>query len=286
MNSEENILLAFYGDDLTGSTDALEFICRAGARAILFLDVPGEAQLRSFPGLQAYGIAGLTRSLPAGEMEKHLFPAFRFMQSSGAKHVHYKVCSTFDSSPQIGSIGKAIDCGATVFQNLLIPVIGGMPALGRYCVFGNLFARMGTGGNGKIYRLDRHPSMSMHPVTPAHESDLRIHLGSQTDKKIGLVDIMDMKKDTRHWMDHLQNEEVVLVDALEEEQLSLTGQWLNTMAGEGRSLFSVGSSVIELALGKYWQQNGMLMERKNWQKMETAGPLLVISGSCSPVTAA
>jgi 3-oxoisoapionate kinase len=84
----------------------------------------------------------------------------------------------------VGSIGKAIDCGATVFQNKLIPVIGGMPALGRYCLFGNLFARMGIGSNGKIYRLDRHPSMSKHPVTPADESDLRLHLGKQTEKKI------------------------------------------------------------------------------------------------------
>ena len=37
-NLEQNkkILLAFYGDDFTGSTDALEFISKAGAKAILF----------------------------------------------------------------------------------------------------------------------------------------------------------------------------------------------------------------------------------------------------------
>ena len=108
-------MLAFYGDDLTGSTDALEFISRAGAKAVLFLNPPTQEQLNLFQGLQAYGVAGLTRSLPPEEMETLLIPAFRRMKESGAKHVHYKICSTFDSSPGIGSIGTAIDCGAAVF---------------------------------------------------------------------------------------------------------------------------------------------------------------------------
>ena len=51
MKKEQNILLAFYGDDLTGSTDALEFISRAGAKAVLFLEQPTQEQLNSFPGL-------------------------------------------------------------------------------------------------------------------------------------------------------------------------------------------------------------------------------------------
>jgi 3-oxoisoapionate kinase len=166
MNTEQNILLAFYGDDLTGSTDALEFICRTGAKAVLFMEPPTAAQLRNYPGLQAYGIAGHTRALTLQEMEEELLPAFNAIKKTGARHVHYKVCSTFDSTPTIGSIGKAIDIGAAIFQNKFVPVLGGMPALGRYCLFGNLFARMGIGSNGKIYRLDRHPSMSKHPVTP------------------------------------------------------------------------------------------------------------------------
>ena len=124
MSKNQNILLAFYGDDLTGSTDALEFISRAGAKAVLFLKPPTPGQLSVFPGLQAYGIAGLTRSLSPEKMEKELLPAFETMKRSGAKQVHYKVCSTFDSTPLIGSIGKAIDCGAMIFKNNFIPVLG------------------------------------------------------------------------------------------------------------------------------------------------------------------
>jgi 3-oxoisoapionate kinase len=214
--ANKKILLAFYGDDFTGSTDALEFICRAGAKAILFIEPPTVEQLKLYPGLDAYGVAGKTRSLSPVEMEKILLPAFETMKATGAKHVHYKVCSTFDSSATIGSIGKAIDCGAAVFNNKTIPVLGGMPALGRFCVFGNLFAKMGIGSEGKIYRLDRHPSMSKHPVTPADESDLRLHLSKQTAKKIGLIDIIQLKQPVAEIN---SDEAIVLIDALNETHL-------------------------------------------------------------------
>jgi hypothetical protein len=49
---------------------------------------------------------------------------------------------------------------------------GGPGAAGRYQAFGNLFATV----EGTAYRLDRHPTMSRHPVTPMTEADLRLHL--------------------------------------------------------------------------------------------------------------
>ena len=57
------LLLAFYGDDFTGSTDALEQLTLAGIRTALFIEPPSAAQLKKFPGLQAVGVAGMTRSL-------------------------------------------------------------------------------------------------------------------------------------------------------------------------------------------------------------------------------
>ncbi|MEO6231701.1 MAG: four-carbon acid sugar kinase family protein [Ferruginibacter sp.] len=281
MKNNNNILLAFYGDDFTGSTDALEFLCRAGAKAILFIEPPTAAQLNAYPHLDAFGVAGATRSMPPDEMEKILLPAFEKIKATGVKHVHYKVCSTFDSSPAIGSIGKAIDCGAEVFKNKIIPVLGGMPTLGRFCVFGNLYAKMGIGSEGKIYRLDRHPSMSKHPVTPMDEADLRLHLGKQTNKNIGLIDITVLKKEFEEWE---ANEEVILVDALSETHLEKVGQWLNYLQHD-KPLFSVGSSAVELALGKYWCNEKILNPVTQWPHLSKAIPLLVVSGSCSPVTA-
>ena len=277
-------MLAFYGDDFTGSTDALEFITKAGAKTVLFTETPTADRLRSFPGLDAFGVAGKTRALPPAEMEKILVPAFEQLKATGAKHVHYKVCSTFDSSPTVGSIGKAIDYGAQVFGNKVIPVLGGMPALGRYCVFGNLFAKMGIGSNGKIYRIDKHPSMSKHPVTPMNEGDMRVHLGKQTSKKIGLIDNVNQKARKKEWVDNITDEEVVLLDTINEDDLLKIGEWLNTQQKKHGQLFSVGGSGIEMALGSYWNKKKFLQPVESWQKPKKATPLLVLSGSCSPVT--
>ena len=57
-----------------------------------------------------------------------------------------------------------------------IPIVGGQPNIGRYCVFGHLFAAAEAGG--PVLRIDRHP-MARHPVTPMTESDLRLHLERQ-----------------------------------------------------------------------------------------------------------
>jgi uncharacterized protein YgbK (DUF1537 family) len=205
------------------------------------------------------------------------------MRSTGARHVHYKVCSTFDSSATVGSIGKAIDCGAAVFDNACIPVLGGAPALGRYCVFGNLFARMGIGTGGAIFRLDRHPSMSRHPVTPATESDLCRLLGGQTTKKIGLVDVLRLARPVDEWPVQT-GEEVVVMDALTEGDLLKAGQWIDSLHGGRPPVFSVGSSAVEMALGGYWNQNGLLHPPESWQAPGKTDALLVVSGSCSPVT--
>jgi 3-oxoisoapionate kinase len=128
--------------------------------------------------------------------------------------------------------------------------------------------------------------MSKHPVTPADESDLRLHLGKQTNKKFGLIDVLQLDKPVEEWNDAIQpGEEVILLDALYESQLLKIGEWINGLNKNGTQ-FTVGGSGIEAALGNYWNEKGLLKQRTAWQKIEKTNPLLVVSGSCSPVTAA
>jgi uncharacterized protein YgbK (DUF1537 family) len=286
MQNHNNILLAFYGDDFTGSTDALEFMTRAGAKTVLFIEPPTTELLQRYPGLQAFGVAGMTRAMSPEQMEQTLLPAFEKLKQTGARHVHYKVCSTFDSAPHIGSIGKAIDTGAAVFKHAFVPLLVAAPVLGRYCLFGNLFARMGIGSQGAIYRLDRHPSMSKHPVTPSDESDLRLHLAKQTKKKIGLINILQLP-DAKTALQVLagQGAGIILFDALYQEQLTGIGAFIDQQAQAG-PLFSAGSSGVEMALGQYWNQTGLLQPVQEWKHPGPVDRLLVICGSCSPVTAA
>src|SRR5262245_26877621 len=172
-------LVTFYGDDFSGSTDVMEVLAANGLETVLFLDVPDESQLELFPNCRAVGIAGCSRSQSPGWMTANLPRVFRSLQQLQAPLCHYKTCSTFDSSPQVGSIGRALEIGQEIFGSAHVPLIVGAPALSRYCLFGNLFATV----DGETHRLDRHPTMSRHPVTPMAESDLRLHLAAQTSKR-------------------------------------------------------------------------------------------------------
>lgn len=290
MEQKQNILLAYYADDFTGSTDALEFMSRAGAKTMLFMEPPTKETLAQFPEVMAIGIAGTSRAMAKDEMQEELIKVFSLLKDFQPRHVHYKVCSTFDSSPEIGNIGTAIKSGKQVFQNSFTPVLVAAPHLGRYSAFGSLYARMGIGSEGEIHRLDRHPSMRMHPTTPAKESDLRLHLAKQTNDTMGLIDLVDLSLDEKTIQQKLNGElergaNIVFFDAMYDQQMAKIGEVLDNQIEAGKPFFSVGSSGIEKALGDFWLQKEILKERKSWIDLEPCSPMLVLSGSVSPISA-
>ena len=279
----KDLLLSFYGDDFTGSTDAMESLARRGVRTVLFTDPPTADQLAQYPGLTAFGIAGLTRSLAPEAMEKVLRPAFKSLRANGSPIVHYKVCSTFDSSPTVGSIGRVIDVGLDVFGRSIVPVLAAAPALGRYSAFGNLFAR--CGGESEPYRLDRHPSMSRHPVTPMNEADIGLHLSKQTKQKIGLLDLLKLEQTDSEIRGHVDGliadkAKVALIDALYDRHLEKIGALLASYADGQQPLFVVGSSGIEAAMCAHWRFPAAELSQVKYR-----GPIVALCGSCSPVTA-
>jgi uncharacterized protein YgbK (DUF1537 family) len=285
-----DLLLAYYGDDFTGSTDVLEVLSSAGLRTVLFTSPPTPEMLASYPDVQAVGLAGVSRSLSPNEMVDELPGAFAALRSLRPRHLHYKVCSTFDSSPEIGSIGKAIEIGLLNQSHKWVPLLVGNPNLGRYCVFGQLFAQESVANNGIVYRLDRHPSASQHTRTPMGESDLRLHLAKQTDLQIALFDILQLALPDASRQEVLNrilvdDAGVILFDVLYQEQLALLGDLIDGLVTGEESLFSVGSSGVEAALTAYWQESGKLAARHSWFTPSPDGQVLVISGSCSPVTA-
>jgi uncharacterized protein YgbK (DUF1537 family) len=280
-----NLLLTYYGDDFTGSTDVMEALTLGGLKAALFLQPPTPAQLARFQGLRAFGVAGVTRSMPPAQMEQELRPAFQQLAAYGAPIIHYKICSTFDSSPEIGSIGCAIDVGQSVYRSPFVPLIVGATQLKRYVVFGNLFASVG----GVTYRLDRHPTMSRHPITPMAESDLRLHLAQQTSRSIGLVDILTLAQGVDATSAVLDaalagGAELVLFDTVDEQHLACVCEtlWRRRSA---QPLFVVGSSGVEVGLTAYLRGAGLIEPPP---KLTAPGPvrqLLVMSGSAAPTTA-
>ena len=98
MGLPPGLLLSFYGDDFTGSTDTMEALAKAGLRTVLFLAPPGPEQMARFDGLRAVGVAGVSRSLSPAEMDAELPPIFEGLRGLNAPLFHVKICSTFDSS--------------------------------------------------------------------------------------------------------------------------------------------------------------------------------------------
>lgn len=277
------LLLAYYGDDFTGSTDAMEAMTAAGVPTILFLDTPTPEALARFPEARCVGIAGSSRGRSAAWMREALPPAFASLAALGAPVLQYKVCSTFDSSPEVGSIGAAIDIGVGHMPGRWSPMVIGAPRLKRYQVFGNLFAAV----DGVGYRLDRHPTMARHPVTPMDEADLRRHLARQTARRIELVDMLQLRAgegSARIGMLSAEDTPVVLIDVLDDETLAAAGQLVWEARGEG--VFTASSSGLQYALAAYWRSRGWLPPAPSLPAAGAVEAIAVVSGSCSPVTAA
>jgi uncharacterized protein YgbK (DUF1537 family) len=181
---------------------------------------------------------------------------------------------------------------ADIFPAPFMPLLAAAPALGRYTVFGTHFARYGIGSAGAIHRLDRHPSISKHPVTPMTEADLRLHLARQTKRKIALFDILEFslsESDARAALKMILAEkpDAVLFDALYPEHLKRIGRLIDAFASPQRPLFSIGSSGIEIALGACWKSTKNIRAPGPTKKQtltSASANVLIGSGSCSPVT--
>ncbi|ACL58350.1 four-carbon acid sugar kinase family protein [Methylobacterium nodulans] len=276
-------LVGFYGDDLTGSSAAMEVLAFAGLETVLFLQPPSPERLGAFASARAVGIAGMARSQPPDWMDRHLPPVFRLLAALGAPVCHYNVCSTFDSAPHVGSIGRAAEIGAAVLNPTWIPMVVADPGMGRYQSFGNLFAMAGEIG----HRLDRHPTMARHPITPMNEADLRRHLARQTALPIGLVDFVAMKRgeaEARLAREREAGARIVSLDMLDRETLVEAGRLIWERGGA--PVFGIGSQGFEAALVAYWRAAGLLPAAPTPARPPAVARIACVSGSVSPGTAA
>lgn len=273
----------WYGDDFTGATDTLATLAEGGQRALLFLGLPTQRQLEEAGPLDAVGIAGATRAMSPAQMTAELDAAGRFFAQLGVRLLHYKCCSTFDSSPSTGSIGAAIRALGPHAAPGPVPIVGGQPNLGRYCLFGNLFAAAGSGG--AIHRIDRHPTMSIHPVTPMREADLSRHLSEQGLARVGLVDYRAYGGDLDSAWTANAEAEAVLFDVACPEDLVAIGRLLSR-ARASAPVLAVGASSVAQA----FVANVFPGEARNASAPAPAapvhdrGPVLALVGSLSPVT--
>lgn len=267
-------LISYYGDDFTGSTDVMEALASNGVETVLFLKTPDAALLSRFAAARAFGLAGTSRSETPDWMDVHLRAAFEWLKTLDAELCHYKVCSTFDSAPEIGSIGRAIEIGRSVFGKTTVPLIVGAPQIRRYTAFGQLFAAY----QGKNYRIDRHPVMSRHPVTPMDEADMLKHLARQTGLKSALIDNIAISGNPE-----IEEADILLFDVLDTATQVAAGRLLWERLRRNNR-FVCGSSGVEYALIPAWREAGLIGERPSFAAAGPVDRIAVVSGSVSPTT--
>lgn len=282
---------AFYGDDFTGATDAMVQFARVGLRAVLLVTLPSAPELRELAErYDVIGVAGIARSLPPDEQETELRPVLEALRDLGPRVLQYKVCSTADSSPTRGSIGRALEIGREVCGPAVVPILIAQPELGRYTVFSHHFAAEA----GTIHRLDRQPTMSTHPSTPMHESDLRHHLSHQTTLPLAALHLTTYQnlpttytaltnpQSTTPSPNTPSGAGAVVLDALTDEDLRALGRVILRDGVEGEVRFAIGSGGLSRALGLALRPDG---EAISSGASGVGGPVLVVSGSQSRRTA-
>lgn len=296
------LLLAYYGDDFTGSTDVMDAFTKAGISTVLLLRTPQADDLARFPGVRCMGVAGQSRGKSPAWMDEHLPPVFAALAALNAPIVQYKVCSTFDSSPEIGSIGHALDLALASVpasaRAVWSPMVVGAPQLKRYQVFGQLFAA----ADGQVHRIDRHPTMSRHPVTPMREADLRLHLAQQTRRPIVSIDLAQLQDAAladslaQGWaqaaVDGATQVPVVMIDVADASSQQVAGRliWSNVQAQRQATpqstVVCAASSGLQYALVAHWRATGALPQAAEQPAAGAVQQIAVVSGSCSPVSAA
>lgn len=285
----DSLLITWYGDDFTGAAAVMEVLTFAGLPSVLFLDVPTTEELQQFPDVRALGVASIARTLSTTEIASTVPQALKSLSALSPQIIHYKVCTTLDSSPEIGSIGCALEQGAKALGVSNIPILIAAPQMRRYQSFGHLYASF----NEKIYRLDKHPVMQVHPTTPMNESDVATHLALQapsTEFSVVTLEQLQNPDTTLKNSFKLVNGSrsvnryaAVTLDCIDQHSEEAVGRLLWDARSE--CPFVIGSQGIEYALVRHWQSQNLLPTAPATPGIGVAERMVIVSGSVSKTTA-
>jgi len=183
MKGGMTLKLGCIADDFTGATDLANNLVRAGMRVVQTIGVP----TLPVEGVDAAVVALKSRTAPVAEAVADSLAASRWLRAQGAAQVYFKVCSTFDSTPQgnIGPVAQALladvgaDVGAGVGADFAL-VTPAFPENGRTVFKGHLFV-------GDVLLSDS--PMQHHPLTPMNDANLvRVLQAQLRGAQAGLID--------------------------------------------------------------------------------------------------
>jgi 3-dehydrotetronate 4-kinase len=267
------LALGCIADDYTGASDLANTLTRCGLRTVQTIGVPSSDL--SLPEVDAVVVSLKSRSIEADLAVSRSRAAEKWLRGRGARHVLFKICSTFDST-DAGNIGPVMDALRADSGDPIVLVTPAFPETGRTVYQGNLFV-------GSV-PLNESP-LRDHPLNPMHDSNLVRVLARQSKSKVGLVDLADMVRGPDAVRARLadlskQGFGAAIADAVFERDLETLG----TVALEHR--VSVGASGLGLGLARALLASALVKSNapNAISGAPVGGPAACLAGSCSQAT--
>ncbi|HET9975964.1 MAG TPA: 3-oxo-tetronate kinase [Burkholderiaceae bacterium] len=264
--------LGCIADDFTGGTDLANNLVRAGMRTVQIIGVPAAAG--PAPDADAVVVALKSRTAPVAEAVAQSVSAARWLRAQGAAQIYFKVCSTFDSTPQ-GNIGPVTEALMDELGADFVVITPAFPENARAVFKGHLFV-------GDLLLCDS--SMRNHPLTPMTDANLVRVMQAQLDaargRRVGLIDYRCVAQGAAAITQRiaaLRSEGVTLavVDALGDDDLRTLAR-----AAAPLKLVVAGSG---LAIG-IPPLHGLAGNAQAARLPQAGGARAVVSGSCSAAT--
>ncbi len=259
--------LGCVADDFTGATDLANNLVRAGMRVVQTIGVPSGP----VGDVDCVVVALKSRTAPVAEAVEQSLQAARWLQAQGAPQIYFKVCSTFDSTPQ-GNIGPVAEA---LLQHLgadFCLVTPAFPENGRTVFKGHLFV-------GDLLLSDS--PMRHHPLTPMTDANLvRVMQAQLRSGQAGLVDHRTVSRGAAAVRDRIAALRTAgvtcgIADAVTDDDLRVLAA-----ATQDLKLVVAGSG---LAIG-IPALHGLQPSAAAAQLPASQGLRAIVSGSCSAAT--
>jgi len=264
------MILGCIADDFTGGTDLANNLVRAGMRTVQVIGVPeGQA-----PDCDAVVVALKSRTAPVADAVAQSLAAARWLRAQGATQIYFKVCSTFDSTPQ-GNIGPVTEALMDALGAAFVVITPAFPENGRTIFKGHLFV-------GDVLLSDS--PMKHHPLTPMTDANLVRVMQAQLDpargRRVGLIDHRVVARGADAIAERIaalraEGVAMAVVDGVADDDLRTLAR-----AATALPLVVAGSG---LAIG-IPALHGLRPDARAAQLPPPGGARAVVSGSCSAAT--